>query len=142
VASPLPQHLIFPLTMYIHMVSVLVGHFNLPEQEVQNQKKIELESQIIRLCQRKNYHRLNCKALLFVNSRFLKHPQKRSCWNQLIHKCLTKAESMGWSQDPESQAGGQSDGHGRLLRLAASTEFFYPFLLNDLDLTWTTWCLE
>ena len=51
-------------------------------------------------------------VIVFVNSRFLEHPQKRSHGNQLIHRRLTKTKSLGSSQDPESQAGRQSDGYG------------------------------
>src|SRR6218665_2826632 len=50
--------------------------------------------------------------IVIVNSRFLERPQKRSCRNQLIHRRLTKTKSIGSSQDPESQAGRQSDGYG------------------------------
>src|SRR6218665_169618 len=38
--------------------------------------------------------------------------QKRSRRNQLIHRRLTKTKLIGSSQDPESQAGRQSDGCG------------------------------
>src|SRR6218665_1070824 len=47
-----------------------------------------------------------------VNSRFLERPQKRSHRNQLIHRRLAKTKSIGSGQDPESQAGRQSDGSG------------------------------
>ena len=49
---------------------------------------------------------------LIVNSRFLERPQKQSRRNQLIHRRLTKTKSTGSGQNPESQAGGQSDGYG------------------------------
>src|SRR6218665_2686006 len=61
---------------------------------------------------------LNISWLLFVivivivNSRFLERPQKRSRRNQRIHRRLTKTKSIGSVQDPESQAGRQSDGYG------------------------------
>src|SRR6218665_2431353 len=47
-------------------------------------------------------------VIVIVNSRF----QKRSRGNQLIHMRLTKTKSLGSGQDPESQAGRQSDGYG------------------------------
>src|SRR6218665_685151 len=50
--------------------------------------------------------------IVIVNSRFLERPQKRSRRNQLIHRRLTKTKSIGSGQDPESQAGRQSDGYG------------------------------
>jgi len=49
---------------------------------------------------------------LIVNSRFLERPQKRSRRNQLIHTRLTWTKSIGSGQDPENQAGRQSDGYG------------------------------
>ena len=51
-------------------------------------------------------------VIVIVNSRFLERPQKQSRRNQLIHKRLTKTKSIGSGQDPESQAGRQSDGYG------------------------------
>ena len=39
-------------------------------------------------------------------------PTNRSRRKQLIHRRLTKTESTGSGQDPESQAGKQSDGYG------------------------------
>src|SRR6218665_2631373 len=51
-------------------------------------------------------------VIVIVNSRFLERPQKRSHRNQLIHRRLTKTKSIGSGQDPESQAGRQSDGSG------------------------------
>src|SRR6218665_3053284 len=51
-------------------------------------------------------------VIVIVNSRFLERPQKRSRRNQLIHRPLTKTKSIGSGQDPESQAGRQSDGYG------------------------------
>src|SRR6218665_1416864 len=48
---------------------------------------------------------------IIVISRFLQHPQKRSCGNQLIHRRLSKTKSIGSGSDPESQAGRQSDGY-------------------------------
>src|SRR6218665_4159918 len=51
--------------------------------------------------------------VVIVNSTFLERPQKRSRRNQLIHMHLTKTKSIGSGQDPESQAGRQSDGYGR-----------------------------
>ena len=51
-------------------------------------------------------------AIVIVNSRLLERPQKRSRRNQLIHRHLTKTKSIGSGQDPESQAGRQSDGYG------------------------------
>ena len=47
-----------------------------------------------------------------VYSRFLERSQKQSHRNQLIHRCLTETKSIGSGQDPESQAGRQSDGYG------------------------------
>ena len=47
---------------------------------------------------------------LIVNSGFLERPRKRSRGNQLIHRRLTKTKSIGSGQNPESQAGRQSDG--------------------------------
>src|SRR6218665_2543957 len=47
--------------------------------------------------------------IVIVNSRFLQRPQKRSRRNQLIHRRLTETKSTGSGQDPESQAGRQSD---------------------------------
>src|SRR6218665_1588932 len=51
-------------------------------------------------------------VIVIVNSRFLERPQKRSRRNQLIHRRLTKTRSTGSGQDPENQAGRQSDGYG------------------------------
>ena len=51
-------------------------------------------------------------VIVIVNSRFLERPQKRRRRNQLIHRRLTKTKSIGSGQDPESQAGRQSDGYG------------------------------
>ena len=51
-------------------------------------------------------------VIVIVNSIFLERPQKRSRRNQLIHRRLIKTESIGSGQDPESQAGRQSDGYG------------------------------
>src|SRR6218665_879224 len=51
-------------------------------------------------------------VIVIVNSRFLERPQKRSRRNQLIHRRLIKTKSIGSGQDPESQAGRQSDGYG------------------------------
>ena len=51
-------------------------------------------------------------VIVIVKSRFLERPQKRSRRNQLIHRRLTKIKSIGSAQDPESQAGRQSDGYG------------------------------
>src|SRR6218665_3920931 len=50
--------------------------------------------------------------LVIVNSRFIERPQKRSRGNQLIHRRLTKTKLIGSSQDPENQAGRESDGYG------------------------------
>jgi len=54
--------------------------------------------------------------IVIVNLRFLKHPQKRSCGNQLIHRSISKTKLMGSGSDSESQvgrqAGRQSDGYG------------------------------
>ena len=50
--------------------------------------------------------------IVIVNSRFLQHPQKQNQGNQLIHRCLSKTKTIGRAQDPESQAGRQSDGYG------------------------------
>jgi len=44
-------------------------------------------------------------VIVIVNSRFLERQQKRSRGNQLIHRRLAKAKSIGSGQDPESQAG-------------------------------------
>ena len=52
-------------------------------------------------------------VIVIVNSRFLERSQKLSRENQLIHRRLTKTKSIGSGQDPESQAGRQSDGYGR-----------------------------
>src|SRR6218665_3121539 len=51
-------------------------------------------------------------VIVIVKSRFLERPQKRSRRNQLIHRRLTKTKSIGSDQDPDSQAGRQSDGYG------------------------------
>ena len=53
----------------------------------------------------------HCLQVITVNSRFLERPQKRSCGNQLIHSRLTKTKSIDSGEDPESQAGRQSDGY-------------------------------
>src|SRR6218665_3671822 len=53
-------------------------------------------------------HSRNRNRNLIVNSRFLVRPQKRSRRIQLIRKI----KSIGSGQDPESQAGRQSDGYG------------------------------
>jgi len=50
----------------------------------------------------KGYER---NRIVIVNSRFLERSQKRSCWNQLIHRRITKTKSIGSGQDPESEAG-------------------------------------
>jgi len=47
-----------------------------------------------------------------VISRFLQHPQKRSHWNQLIYRSLSKTKSIGNGSDPEIQKGSQSNGYG------------------------------
>ena len=41
---------------------------------------------------------------------YIQRSQKRNCGNQLIHRSLTTAQSIGSGQDPESQSGKQSDG--------------------------------
>ena len=46
--------------------------------------------------------------IVIVNSRFLEHPQKRSCGNQLIHRHLSKTKFIGSRTDPESQADSQT----------------------------------
>src|SRR6218665_1340856 len=51
-------------------------------------------------------------VIVIVNSRFLERPQKRNRGNQLIHRHLTKTKLIGSGQNPESQAGRQSDGYG------------------------------
>src|SRR6218665_179989 len=51
-------------------------------------------------------------VIVIVNSRFLERPQKRSRENQLIHRRLTRTKSLDSGQNPESQAGRQSDGYG------------------------------
>src|SRR6218665_475096 len=51
-------------------------------------------------------------VIVIVKYRFLERPQKRSRRNQLIHRRLTKTNLIGNGQDPESQAGRQSDGYG------------------------------
>ena len=51
-------------------------------------------------------------VIVIVNFWFLERPQKRSRRNQLFHRRLTKIKSIGSGQDPESQAGRQSDGYG------------------------------
>ena len=60
------------------------------------------------------HNNLKCRiiVIVIVNSWFLERPQKRSRRNQLIHRRLTKTKSIGSGQDPESQAGRQSDGYG------------------------------
>src|SRR6218665_942534 len=52
------------------------------------------------------------QIIVIVNSVFLQRPQKRSRGNQLIHRHLSKAKSIGSRSDPESQASRQSDGYG------------------------------
>jgi len=42
----------------------------------------------------------------------MERQQKRSRGNQLIHRRFIRAKSIGSGQDPESQAGRQSDGYG------------------------------
>ena len=46
--------------------------------------------------------------MLFVNSRFLQRPQKRSCGNQVIHRRLSKTKSIGSGSGAETQTGWQS----------------------------------
>jgi len=54
----------------------------------------------------------NGLIIVIVNSRFLERPQKRNRKNQLIHRRLTRTKSIGSGQNPESQAGRESDGYG------------------------------
>ena len=46
---------------------------------------------------------LYVRIIVIVNSRFLERPQKRSRRNQLIHRRLTKAKSIGSGQDAGRQ---------------------------------------
>src|SRR6218665_215900 len=51
-------------------------------------------------------------VIVIVNSKCLQRPQKRSRWNQLNHRRLSKIKSIGNGSEPESQTGRQSDGYG------------------------------
>jgi len=46
--------------------------------------------------------------IIIVNSKFLMRPQRRIRGNQLIHRCLSKTESIGSGLDPESPADRQT----------------------------------
>jgi len=51
-------------------------------------------------------------VIVIVNSILPQRPQKRGRRNQLIHRRLSKSESIGSGSDPESQASRQSDRYG------------------------------
>jgi len=53
----------------------------------------------------------NTGRIVIVHSELLKRPHKRSRWNQLIHRHLTKTKSMDRGQDQESQTGRQLNGY-------------------------------
>ena len=54
------------------------------------------------------YHKRLWSAIVIVNSKFLQRLQKRSHGNQLIHRHLSKTNSIGSGQDLESQPGMQA----------------------------------
>src|SRR6218665_3354162 len=53
-------------------------------------------------------------VIVIPNLRFLQRPQKRSRRNQFIHRRLTRTQSIGRGQLPDSQSGRHLDGYGGL----------------------------
>ena len=58
-------------------------------------------------------------VILIVNSRFLQLPQKRSCGNKLIHRCLTK---KSWRSRSTVRQAGRQAGRQLAMELLVSTQ--------------------